>query len=130
VVLDALLEHRPTFSVGAITAFSALLNAPGFTKDHFSSFTSIFSGGAAISPTAEKNFLEATGRQVHNIYGLTETTSPMTMTPIGADAPVDPTSGALAVGLPAPSTVVRVVDDEGNPVPRSARRHVRHARHR
>lgn len=117
VVLDALVEHRPTFSVGAITAFSALLNAPGFTKDHFSSFTSIFSGGAAISPTAEKNFFDATGRQVHNIYGLTETTSPMTTTPIGADAPVDPTSGALSVGLPAPSTIVRIIDDEGTPVP-------------
>src|SRR4029453_7457876 len=33
VVLDALLEHRPTFTIGAITAFSALLNAPGFSRD-------------------------------------------------------------------------------------------------
>ena len=61
VVLDAFLEHRPTFTIGAITAFNALLNAPGFTKDHFASFTSVYSGGAAISPTAEKAFLEATG---------------------------------------------------------------------
>ena len=35
----ASLEHRPTFTIGAITAFNALLNAPGFTKDHFASFT-------------------------------------------------------------------------------------------
>ena len=61
VVLDAFLEHRPAFTIGAITAFNALLDAPGFTKDHFSSFTSVYSGGAAISPTAEKAFLEATG---------------------------------------------------------------------
>ena len=67
------VEHRPTFTIGAITAFNALLNAPGFTKDHFASFTSVYSGGAAISPTAEKAFLEATGIQVHNAYGLTET---------------------------------------------------------
>jgi long-chain acyl-CoA synthetase len=52
VVLDALLEHRPTFTIGAITAFTALLNSPEFTKDHFSSLTSVYSGGAAISPTA------------------------------------------------------------------------------
>jgi len=51
VVLDALLEHRPTYTIGAITAFTALLNAPGFTRDHFASFTSIYSGGAAISST-------------------------------------------------------------------------------
>jgi long-chain acyl-CoA synthetase len=117
VVLDALLEHRPAFTIGAITAFSALLNAPGFTQDHFASFTSIYSGGAAISPTAEKAFLEATGKQVHNAYGLTETTSPMTVTPFGSPSPVDLTSGALSVGVPAPSTIVRIQDDDGRDLP-------------
>ncbi|WP_104522984.1 AMP-binding protein [Blastococcus atacamensis] len=117
VVLDAFAEHRPTFTIGAITAFTALLNAPGFTKDHFASFRSIYSGGAAISPTAEKAFLEATGIQVHNAYGLTETTSPMTVTPFGSPSPVDPTSGALSVGVPAPNTIVRIQDDAGNDLP-------------
>jgi long-chain acyl-CoA synthetase len=117
VVLDAFAEHRPAFTIGAITAFSALLNAPGFSRDHFASFTSIFSGGAAISPTAEKGFLEATGMQVHNAYGLTETTSPMTLTPFGSPSPVDPTSGALSVGVPVPNTIVRIQDDDGNDVP-------------
>ena len=117
VVLDALLEHRPTFTIGAITAFSALLNAPGFTKDHFASLTSIYSGGAAISPTAEKAFLDATGTQVHNAYGLTETTSPMTVTPFGSPSPVDPTSGALSVGVPAPNTIVRIQSDDGTDLP-------------
>ena len=117
VVLDALLEHRPTYTIGAITAFNALLNAEGFTRDHFSSFTSVYSGGAAISPTAEKAFAEKTGLQVHNAYGLTETTSPMTLTPYGAPSPVDPTSGALSVGVPVPSTIVRIQDDDGNDLP-------------
>ncbi|MGZ4624260.1 MAG: AMP-binding protein, partial [Blastococcus sp.] len=117
VVLDAFLEHRPAFTIGAITAFNALLHAPGFSKDHFSSFTSVYSGGAAISPTAEKAFLEATGIQVHNAYGLTETTSPMTVTPFGAPSPVDPTSGALSVGVPAPNTIVRIQDDDGQDLP-------------
>ncbi|WP_409332805.1 AMP-binding protein [Trujillonella humicola] len=117
VVLDALLEHRPAFTIGAITALNALLGAPGFTRDHFSSFTSVYSGGAAISPTAEKAFKEATGIQVHNAYGLTETTSPMTVTPFGSPSPVDPTSGALSVGTPAPNTIVRIQDDEHRDLP-------------
>jgi long-chain acyl-CoA synthetase len=117
VVLDALKEHRPTFTIGAITAFSALLNAPGFDQDAFSSFTSVYSGGAAISPTAEQGFLRATGKQVHNAYGLTETTSPMTVTPFGSPSPVDPTSGALSVGVPAPSTVVRIQGEDGTDLP-------------
>jgi long-chain acyl-CoA synthetase len=117
VVLDAFLEHRPAFTIGAITAFSALLNAPGFSKEHFDSFTSIYSGGAAISPAAERGFMEATGKQVHNAYGLTETTSPMTVTPFGSPSPVDPTSGALSVGVPAPSTIVRIQGDDGQDLP-------------
>ena len=117
VVLDALLEHRPAFTIGAITAFSALLNAPAFTRDHFASFTSVYSGGAPISPTAEKAFLTATGIQVHNAYGLTETTSPMTLTPFGSPSPVDPTSGALSVGVPVPNTIVRIQGDDGEDLP-------------
>ena len=117
VVLDALLEHRPTYTIGAITAFNALFNTPGFTREHFSSFTSTYSGGAAISPTAEKAFLTATGLQVHNAYGLTETTSPMCLTPFGTPSPVDPTSGALSVGVPVSSTVVRIQDVDGHDVP-------------
>ena len=54
---------------------------------------------------------------MHNAYGLTETTSPMTLTPFGAPSPVDPTSGALSVGVPVPSTVVRIKDEEGNDLP-------------
>jgi long-chain acyl-CoA synthetase len=117
VVLDAFLEHRPTYTIGAITALNALLASPAFTKDHFSSFTSVYSGGAAISPTAERRFFEATGIQVHNAYGLTETTSPMTLTPFGSPSPVDPTSGALSVGVPVPSTIVRIQGEDGTDLP-------------
>src|SRR3954468_10521271 len=117
VVLDAFLEHRPAFTIGAITALNALLNAPGVTRDHFASFTSVYSGGAPISPTAERRFLAATGKQVHNAYGLTETTSPMTVTPFGSPSPVDPTSGALSVGLPEPNTIARIQDDDGQALP-------------
>jgi long-chain acyl-CoA synthetase len=117
VVLDAMREHRPSFTIGAITAFTALLNAPGFSKDDFSSFEVVYSGGAAISPSAEQGFREATGKQVHNAYGLTETTSPMTVTPLNTPSPVDPTSGALSVGVPAPNTIVRIQGDDGQDLP-------------
>lgn len=117
VILDALTRHRPTCTIGAITAFNALLDHPEATADHFSSLQTVYSGGAAISPTAERRFREVTGRQVHNAYGLTETTSPMTLTPFGAASPVDPASGALSVGAPVPSTIVRIQDDNGVDLP-------------
>jgi long-chain acyl-CoA synthetase len=117
VVLDAIREHRPTFTIGAITVFIALMNAPGFDRDDFSSFDVIYSGGAAIAPSTAEAFEKATGLPIHNAYGLTETTSPMTATPRGVASPVDPTSGAFSVGCPVNNTVVRILGDDGQPVP-------------
>ena len=85
VVLDAHASSTGRRSPSARSPRSSrCCNAPGVQPGRTSSsFTSVYSGGAAISPTAEKAFLEATGKQVHNAYGLTETTSPMTVTPFG-----------------------------------------------
>jgi long-chain acyl-CoA synthetase len=117
VVLDTIREHRPTFTIGAITVFIALMNAPGFERDDFSSFEYIYSGGAAIAPSTAEAFEKATGLPIHNAYGLTETTSPMTATPRGVASPIDPTSGAFSVGCPVNNTVVRILDEDGEPVP-------------
>ncbi|MFC7959061.1 long-chain-fatty-acid--CoA ligase [Rhodococcoides kroppenstedtii] len=117
VVLDLIREHKPTFTVGAITVFTALLNHVGFDRGDFASFRLLCSGGAPISPASARNILQSTGLQVHNIYGLTETTSPTHSVPLGAETPVDPTSGALSVGVPVPNTLVRVVDEAGADVP-------------
>ena len=117
VVLDTIREHRPTFTIGAITVFIALMNAPGFAREDFTSFEWIYSGGAAIAPTTAEAFEKATGLPIHNAYGLTETTSPMTLTPRGTASPVDETSGAFSVGVPVNNTIVRVLDEDGKPVP-------------
>lgn len=117
VMLDALREHRPTCTIGAITAFNALLNHPEFDRSAFDSLDAVYSGGAAISPTAARVFEEATGHRVHNAYGLTETTSPLTLAPFQSVTPVDPESGALSVGVPVPSTIVRIVGEDGAELP-------------
>ena len=117
VALDAIREHRPTFTIGAITVFIALMNAPGFDREDFASFEFIYSGGAAIAPSVADAFEKAAGLPIHNAYGLTETTSPMTATPRGVASPVDPTSGAFSVGVPVNNTIVRILDEAGHPVP-------------
>ncbi len=117
VVLDAIREHRPTFTVGAITVFIALSNVPGASREDFSSLRVVYSGGAPIAPAVTEAFEKLTGLYIHNIYGLTETNSPSHAVPLGARAPVDPNSGALSVGVPVFSTVVRILDDDGEEVP-------------
>jgi long-chain acyl-CoA synthetase len=117
LAIETIREQRPTFTVGSITVFIALMNAPGAEKDALESLTKIWSGGAPIPPSTVKAFSAAFGQYIHNIYGLTETTSPSHGVPADAEAPVDEASGALSVGLPVYNTVVRIVGDDGQDLP-------------
>ncbi|MDW6063830.1 AMP-binding protein [Streptomyces sp. FXJ1.4098] len=117
VVLDAFAEHRPAYTVGPSTAFMALMAHPKVTRDHFASFLLASSGGAPLPPALVERFEAEFGLYLKNGYGLTECTAPCASVPPGTRAPVDPVSGTLAVGLPGPDSVVRIIDDEGRDVP-------------
>ncbi|MGH8112545.1 MAG: class I adenylate-forming enzyme family protein [Rhodanobacteraceae bacterium] len=110
VILDAIAEYRPTYTVGAITAYIALMNHPGAKPDSFSSFQAISSGGAPIPPAVVEQFEEKFHQYIYNGYGLTESTSPAIVTPVRRRAPVDATFGALSVGVPTFNTYARVCD--------------------
>ncbi len=115
--IDVIREQRPTFTVGAITVFIALMNAPNADADALKSLTKILSGGAPIPPSTVKAFSSAFGHYIHNVYGLTETTSPSHGTPLGVEGPVDEASGALSVGVPIYNTVVQILGEDGAELP-------------
>lgn len=117
LTIDTAQAEEATFTIGAITVFIALMNVPDTGRHPLASLTKIYSGGAAIPPSTVKAFQAAFGQYIHNIYGLTETTSPSHAVPFGAEAPVDEASGALSVGVPVYNTIVRIVGDDGNEVP-------------
>ncbi|MFG2305891.1 long-chain fatty acid--CoA ligase [Actinacidiphila glaucinigra] len=117
VVLDALREHRPAYMVGPSTAYMALMARPDATAEDFSSFRLLYSGGAPVPPALVAAFRERFGHYLRNGYGLTECTAPCAAVPAGLEAPVDPVSGTLSVGVPGPGTMVRIVDDKGADVP-------------
>jgi len=108
VMLDAIREQRPTFTIGAITAFSALAAAPGASRDDFRSLRAVYSGGAAVPPTVAEAIERQLGCYVHNAYGLTESTSINHLVPPGARAPVDAVRARCRSGCRFFSTVVRV----------------------
>ncbi|MFI9185324.1 AMP-binding protein [Streptomyces goshikiensis] len=117
VVLDAFLEHRPDYAVGPATAFMALAAHPDVTPDHFASFRVLSSGGAPLPPALVERLRTAFGFYLRGGYGLTESTAACATVPAHREAPVDPVSGTLSVGVPGADTVVRVLDEHGAELP-------------
>src|ERR1700744_2468227 len=114
LALEFIRDEQVTFTVGSITVFTVLGNSPCADPVTLATMSKIYSGGAPIPPSTVTTFEKLFGQYIHNIYGLTETTSPSHATPMNARAPVDPASGALSVGVPGYNTIVRIVHDAGH----------------
>jgi len=108
-VAELLERHGCTFTLASITVFLALMDSPGIDERDLSAFRKVYSGGAPVAAASVERWQRLTGAYIHNCYGLTETNSPTIMVPDGATAPIEPASGALAIGVPTPGTTVRVV---------------------
>lgn len=109
-VLRLIGKYRATFTVMPITAYIALLDHPERKNHDISSFKKAYSGGAPVAPGIVDKFRSETGVDIHNVYGLTESTSPATITPLGERGPVDGESGALSVGLVIPGLEAWITD--------------------
>lgn len=120
VMLDAIQERQPEFTIGAITALIALMNHPAAKRESLASLQTIYSGGAPIAPAVVEQFEAKFGIYIRNAYGLTETTSPSTVTPRHLRGPIDPTFGALSVGVPTFDTDIRIATDDGEAMPGEA----------
>ena len=110
-------RHRATFTVMAITAYTAIMDEPSALDRNLSSLDKVYSCGAPIAPAVVERFEREVGPYIHNHYGLTETTAPSHAVPLGRRAPVDPATGALSVGVPVFNNAARIVDDRGDDVP-------------
>lgn len=113
LLLDVIREHRPTFTIGAITAFNALMGVDGITADDMSSFDRVYSGGAPIPPALRDQIQRRLGVTIHSSYGMTETTAHTHLAPFNAEIPVDSASGALSIGVPMPHVEARIVGEDG-----------------
>ncbi|MBN1855565.1 MAG: AMP-binding protein [Dehalococcoidia bacterium] len=111
-VLRLIEKWRATYTNGPLTAYISMLNHPSMRERDLSSLHKALSGGAPVAPGVAREFEEITGHYLHNTYGLTETTSPGIMTPLGVKGPVDDETGALSVGFPPPGSMAKVVDSE------------------
>lgn len=103
-------RHRFSYFTGVNTLFAALLNASGFDKVDFSALRLTIGGGMAVQEAVARRWQEITGSPVVQAYGLTETSPAATINPLRS------TEFNGSIGLPIPSTEIRICDDDGKDI--------------
>lgn len=106
-----LKTHRWTVMTGVNTLFNALLNSDDFKALDFSSVKAVIGGAMAIQrPVAEK-WKEVTGSILVEGYGLTESS------PVASANLLNGTARIGTIGVPVPSTDMKLTDENGKDVP-------------
>ncbi|MGE6663301.1 long-chain-fatty-acid--CoA ligase FadD1 [Pseudomonas sp. NPDC077408] len=106
-------KYRFTGFVGLNTLFVALCNNEDFRKLDFSSLKATFSGGMALQLAAAERWQQVTGCEICEGFGMTETSPVVSVNPFGGIQ-------IGTIGIPMPSTLCKVIDDEGNDLPMGA----------
>ncbi|MDY3198698.1 MAG: long-chain-fatty-acid--CoA ligase FadD1 [Pseudomonadaceae bacterium] len=104
-VKDMARQRFSTF-VGLNTLFAALCNNEQFRQLDFSGMKLTLSGGMALQQATAERWHKVTGCEISEGYGMTETSPVVSVNP--ADAVQVGT-----IGIPVPSTLCKVVDDDG-----------------
>jgi long-chain acyl-CoA synthetase len=109
--IKELKNNRFTAISGLNTLYNALLNHPDFAGVDFSQLRLASAGGMAMQQAVADRWQKATKVPILEGYGLTETS------PVATTNPVDQTEFSGTIGLPIPSTVITIRDDEENILP-------------
>ncbi|MCW5923228.1 MAG: AMP-binding protein [Saprospiraceae bacterium] len=104
-------KNPPDIVIGLNTLFNALLNHPDFASLDFSSVKATVGGGMAVQRAVAERWQQVTGCGITEGWGLTESSPVLTVNPLGANARIG------TIGMPVPSTDLRVADEQGNPLP-------------
>jgi long-chain acyl-CoA synthetase len=97
---------------GVNTLFNALMNTPGFAEIDFSRLKLTLGGGMAVQRAVAERWKEITGCPLLEAYGLTETSPGACINPMVPNFEFNGTAG-----LPIPSTVITIRDDDANILP-------------
>ncbi|PAY03258.1 long-chain-fatty-acid--CoA ligase FadD [Pseudoalteromonas sp. HM-SA03] len=101
-----------TAITGVNTLFNGLLNTPGFADLDFSTLKMSLGGGMAVQRPVAERWQKVTKSKLMEGYGLTECAPLVTICPHDLEA----YNGSI--GLPAPSTDIKIIDDNGNETPK------------
>ncbi len=93
------------------TLYNGLMNNPDFAKVDFSGLKICNGGGMSVQQAVADKWLKLTGTPIIEGYGLSETS------PVATANRCDIKEFTGMIGLPYPSTEIRILDDDGKEVP-------------
>jgi len=112
--LKRAFENYPvSWIVGVNTLFNGLMNEYWFRESPPRHLKASFAGGMALHGAVADRWRGMTGTEIVEGYGLTETSPVATGNPVGA-------ARIGSIGIPMPSTDVRLVDEAGREVPQGS----------
>ncbi|GAA1545828.1 long-chain-fatty-acid--CoA ligase FadD [Streptomyces albidochromogenes] len=110
-LVKTLATTRPDAILLVNTLARALLDTPSFTGLDFTNLKIAVAAGAAVHAAVASRWHEVTGLPITEGYGLTEASPVVSLNPVH----LEPRVGSI--GVPLPSTDVRILDADGQPVP-------------
>ncbi len=109
-VLKELSKHTFHSFPAVNTLFNGLANHPDFNTVNWKNLRVSVGGGMAVQGAVAKLWLEKTGCPICEGYGLSETS------PIVSCNPVTAKEFTGTIGVPLPSTLMKLLDDDGREV--------------
>jgi long-chain acyl-CoA synthetase len=101
-------KYEPTITTGLNTLFNGIMNHADFPKMNTKRLKITSAGGMAMQRAVAEKWQQTTGCPVTEGYGMTESSPVITSNPVGTGMRIG------TIGMPVPSTDVRIVDDAGN----------------
>ncbi|MGO4478905.1 long-chain-fatty-acid--CoA ligase [Massilia sp. 2TAF26] len=109
--IKELRNYRINVFPAVNTLYNGLLNHPDFASLDFSGLLVCPGGGMAVQKPVADKWLQVTGTPIVEGYGLSETS------PVVAANRCDITGFTGTIGLPIPSTEIRILDEASQEVP-------------
>ncbi|WP_235298120.1 AMP-binding protein [Portibacter marinus] len=106
-VIKEFKNHKVSMFTGLNTLFNALLNHSDFSSADFSELKITVGGGMAVQKAVAEKWEKVTGCRLSEGYGMTE------CSPVATINPIDGTARLGSIGMPIPSTDMRVVAEDG-----------------
>ncbi len=103
-------KHKFTTITGVNTLFNGLLNTTGFSNLNFKHLKLSLGGGMAVQKAVAEQWKKVTDTRLLEGYGLTE------CAPLVCISPYTQPDFNGSIGVPAPSTDIKIVNDAGEEV--------------